>query len=100
MKWVLAYRRFGLTKETLRDLYEKQNGICAICFRSGTDKGGLVLDHDHKTNKIRGLLCYNCNIGLGHFKDDPALLELAKQYLSLRSDSSLAIDHLGSAKEA
>ena len=41
----------------------------------------LVVDHDHKTNKIRGMLCNRCNQGLGQFKDDPELLEYARIYL-------------------
>ena len=50
---------------------------CVIC---GAD-GKLVVDHDHKTGKIRGMLCNHCNRGLGHFRDDPMLLEFAAQYL-------------------
>lgn len=47
----------------------------------------LVVDHDHKKNKIRGMLCNHCNRGLGHFRDDPMLLEFAAQYLYANSDS-------------
>lgn len=50
---------------------------CVICG-SGEK---LVVDHDHKTGQIRGMLCNHCNKGLGHFKDDPMLLEFAAQYL-------------------
>lgn len=50
---------------------------CVICS-AGTK---LVVDHDHKTGAIRGLLCSPCNTGLGHFRDDPMLLEFAAQYL-------------------
>jgi len=48
---------------------------CVICGETGA----LVVDHDHHTNKVRGMLCNNCNLGLGHFKDDPLLLEFASQ---------------------
>ena len=41
----------------------------------------LVTDHCHTTLKVRGKLCTNCNLGLGHFKDDPILLEFARLYL-------------------
>lgn len=50
---------------------------CVIC---GSDEP-LVVDHDHKTGKIRGMLCNHCNRGLGHFRDDPELLQFAAIYL-------------------
>ena len=55
---------------------------CVIC---GSNEK-LVVDHDHKTNKIRGMLCNHCNRGLGHFRDDPMLLEFAAQYLYASAD--------------
>jgi len=55
---------------------------CVICGETGA----LVVDHDHHTNKVRGMLCNNCNLGLGHFKDDPLLLEFASQYLYASAD--------------
>jgi len=56
---------------------------CVICGREEK----LVVDHDHKTGKIRGMLCNHCNRGLGHFRDDPTLLEFAAQYLYASADS-------------
>jgi hypothetical protein len=50
---------------------------CLIC--NSDEK--LVVDHDHETGKIRGMLCNHCNRGLGHFRDNPELLEKAKDYL-------------------
>lgn len=55
---------------------------CVIC---GTETK-LVVDHDHKTEKFRGLICSNCNLGLGKFKDDPELLEFARMYLLAAND--------------
>jgi len=59
---------------------------CTICG----DVSDLVVDHDHKTNKIRGMLCNRCNQGLGQFKDDPELLEYARIYLLTSSGDAEA----------
>lgn len=64
-------------------LREAQDGLCAICGTAEADapKGRLQIDHDHTTHVVRGLLCGNCNCGLGHFKDDPPRLLAAIAYL-------------------
>lgn len=64
-----------------------QDGKCAICGKGpggmSNTKKRLVVDHNHKTGKIRGLLCGSCNIGLGHFKDNVEILKSAIKYLLL-----------------
>jgi hypothetical protein len=74
---------YGITPEQYDNLYREQNGICKICEHS--DTGGrrnyLCVDHDHETGKVRGLLCHDCNIGIGKLKDDPKLLQKAMLYL-------------------
>ena len=64
-------------------------GVCTICGKPGNQ-----VDHCHKTNKVRGLLCINCNQGLGKFQDDPELLEFARIYLLAAHDDPEALDYL------
>ena len=74
---------FRLSKEEASLLYYKKlNGVCDICGNPESSKRFLLsVDHNHKTNKIRGLLCGSCNKGLGGFKDDASLLQKAIIYL-------------------
>jgi hypothetical protein len=67
------------------DLLALKNSVkqCVIC---GSDEK-LVVDHDHISGEIRGMLCNHCNRGLGHFRDDPMLLEFAAQYLYASTDN-------------
>ena len=65
-----------ITDEALADIKATVTQ-CVICG----DDGPLVVDHDHATGEVRGMLCSHCNRGLGHFRDDPMLLEFAAQYL-------------------
>lgn len=68
------------------ELHEKQNGLCGICGEletafMKTKVMYLAVDHDHNTGEIRGLLCNNCNNGLGRFNDDVKLLQNAIAYI-------------------
>jgi hypothetical protein len=60
------------------ELISKQGGYCAICSNLMTNK---AVDHDHKTGKLRGILCYQCNSGLGMFKDNIETMKKAINYL-------------------
>jgi hypothetical protein len=75
--------------ETLKSLIETTKE-CTICGASSD----LVVDHNHRTNKIRGMLCNRCNQGLGQFKDDPMLLEMARIYLLASEDDKEANDYI------
>ena len=70
-----------ISDEALKELKETTTE-CVIC---GSNEK-LVVDHDHKTGQVRGMLCNHCNRGLGHFRDDPMLLEFAAQYLYASAD--------------
>ena len=77
-RWKIK-EKYGLTPDGLDELRRLQNGACAIC--SDVPDEPLHVDHDHSTSEVRGLLCRRCNLGLGFFKDDQILLDLAKLYL-------------------
>ena len=58
-------------------MLEAQDGVCAICKSAPA----VHVDHDHATGAVRALLCFNCNGGLGQFKDDPGVLRAAAEYV-------------------
>jgi hypothetical protein len=70
-------KRYNLDKSQYAALRRKQKGKCAICGAPV----GLVVDHDHNTGVIRGLLCHLCNTGIGKLKDSPKLVKRALWYL-------------------
>lgn len=83
-KWI----DYGLTLDGYLSMAEEQGNVCLICKNPETAPNSLsgkvkdlAVDHCHSTNKIRGLLCSNCNRGLGLFCDDPSLLQSAINYL-------------------
>ena len=78
--------RYGINLEEYNRLFAIQNGMCALCNREETSTRNnkpklLAVDHCHKTGKVRGLLCQNCNTALGLFNDSIEILEKAKKYL-------------------
>jgi len=91
--------RKGLTGSGYERLLKEQNGRCAICGRPDGHRSckgkqcKLAVDHDHKAGTVRGLLCNNCNRGLGRFKDSVKLLEAAICYLQREQTGSEKADH-------
>lgn len=88
----LLKRVYGMSLEEYKELFDSQNGVCAICGEKA--KGGktstreLHIDHDHVTGRNRGLLCHKCNPGLGQFNDSIEMLEKAIAYLKKYQSSS------------
>jgi hypothetical protein len=71
--------RYGITPEDYDQMLKEQNGVCAICKVRKKEK--LHIDHDHKTGRVRGLLCGACNRALGLLKDNTDFLNKAIEYL-------------------
>lgn len=82
VRWRALQRKYGLDREGFDRMRADQAGCCAICERSGE---ALVVDHDHRTGAVRGLLCTCCNLAVGEFDDDPARCDAAASYLAARS---------------
>lgn len=98
----INYRRnykFGMTVELYDALHALQGEVCAICRGLPTRTEHLHVDHDHATHEIRGLLCDNCNLGLGKLKDSLQILEAAVAYLKKPPAVVLALARSDSADE-
>jgi hypothetical protein len=79
-------RKYGVDYKTYKKMLDNQNGCCANSGCNSTEPGApgrtrFYIDHCHKTNKIRGLLCHKCNLALGHVNDDIKKLEGLIKYL-------------------
>ncbi len=73
---------YNITEEDFERMYNSQKGKCKICNKHGdTFKRGLCIDHNHKTNKVRGLLCHGCNLTLGAAKENILTLKNSIKYL-------------------
>lgn len=70
-------RRYGITAEEADAMLAAQGGLCAVCRTAPA----AHVDHDHETGRVRQLLCFTCNGGLGQFRDDPAVLRAAARYV-------------------
>lgn len=87
-------KSYGLTVQKYDKLFKDQNGLCAICGNPETQMSNkkygnvdkLRVDHDHKTGKIRGLLCAKCNFAIGLFQDNFDYMLNACNYLFLSKD--------------
>lgn len=79
-------KTYNMTIEDWNEMYKKQNGCCAICGihqMNIPNNGKLHVDHNHKTGKVRGLLCSRCNQVLGLFDEDVERMQNAYDYLTI-----------------
>ena len=83
-------RLYGFSEAEYNEMYLRQNGTCAICCKvpEVTGKNSrLHVDHNHRTGKVRGLLCYGCNIAMGFIGEDPEKLMKILDYLNFHEFS-------------
>jgi len=73
--------RYGITLDEYNQMLISQNGVCQICNKSCPSGYALSVDHCHRTGKVRGLLCVECNTGIGKLKDSVELLSKAIEYI-------------------
>ena len=74
-------RDYGITLEDYKDMFERQEGVCAVCLNPSPHTRLLAVDHDHETGKLRALLCNACNLTLGGASDNPELLRALADYI-------------------
>ena len=79
-RWQL--RNYGLTVAQFRAILNAQENKCAIC---GLPLQKTIIDHNHATGKVRGILCQTCNSGLGCFKDETTIIRKAIDYLNFHN---------------
>lgn len=83
-------QRYGLTGPQREVLLEQQNSQCKLCYDkiefTGTkSQYSACIDHNHKTNQVRGILCGNCNTWLGYFENKPNLtISILNDYLQIK----------------
>jgi hypothetical protein len=74
-------RAFGLTQDEYERMLAEQGGPCAICGREPRAGKHLHVDHDHDTGRVRGLLCFSCNVAVGQLQHEPGRILRAAEYL-------------------
>ena len=93
-KWLLK-SKYGMTLEQYDEMLTLQGNKCAICGRldSGRrrDNGSFLVDHNHETDAVRGLLCYPCNISIGLLRDDSSIMKKMVNYMEMSSSLSIKI---------
>lgn len=80
-EWSRKFRRYGITEKEYYAIVGSQNSLCPVCSKSLNGYKVAHIDHCHKTNKIRGILCRDCNIIIGNAKDSPEILRRMANYL-------------------
>ena len=74
-------RNYGLTLEKFDELLTSQNGVCKICLKTCSTNPHLSVEHNHKTGKVRGLVCHKCNQIIRLFDEQPEVMQRIMEYL-------------------
>lgn len=77
--------KYGVSKQKYQEMLSFAKRKCEICFRPSRNQLSLSVDHCHYSKKVRGLLCHQCNVGIGYFQDNPKFLLSAIRYLKKKS---------------
>lgn len=85
-RWLMT--KYGITPKEYDELLVKHDSNCHVCHKPSF--GRLIVDHDHVTGQIRGLLCHGCNLGIGHLQDDPEVMASALDYVRKGRQNSRA----------
>lgn len=76
-------RRYGMTLGNYNELILQQGGLCPICDVTLTPEARPSIDHCHETGNVRNILCADCNLGLGQFRENPKALIKAALYVNI-----------------
>ena len=85
------WRKYRITVKIYRCMFRAQEGSCAICIQGHTEENKLVIDHCHKIGRVRGLLCNNCNAGLGQLREGKKTVKQLISYLKQDHVAQLAV---------
>jgi hypothetical protein len=88
--------RYGIGADEFDELVRRQGGVCAICGRENPEH----VDHDHDTGEVRGILCFNCNGGLGQCRDSIDAVLAAANHLGARRPETIEMRELTLARAA
>lgn len=95
-------RKYGIEVSDFVRMYRRQNRKCAICF-ARIPYQELVIDHNHRTGHVRGLLCSRCNTGIGYLHDSPEVVKSGAEYLrvngSARGGTSMRDPRIGNPEK-
>ena len=93
-------RKYGISLEDYDAMLEAQDGRCAICRRLPRDDISLHVDHHHDSGRLRGLLCFSCNVTVGHIREEHDRLRAIADYLDAHDPDAVELACLAKARVA